>query len=103
MGADVDAEWLGVSPGKRPPNHFVLLGLSMDENNTEVIEQAAKEQAQKIRERVDPSTAEVAKTLMQEVARARAVLLAPAKRNAYRAAMKSAAPAAGTDPWWKQE
>jgi hypothetical protein len=102
MPADLYADWLGMPAGKRPPTHFQLLGLSVDETNPAVIEQAAKEQAQRIREHVDPSTAEAAKALMQEITRARAVLLDPAKRTAYRASLQPAG-AGAADPWWKQE
>src|SRR5262245_9547241 len=100
MAADLYADWLGISSGKRPPDHFALLGLSSDEENPAAIEKAAREQAQKIRERMMPAQADAAKTLMQEITRARAILLDPAKRTAYKASLKSGG---GADPWWKQE
>jgi hypothetical protein len=101
MGVDLYEDWLGVPAGKRPPNHFALLGLSPDEENAQVIEQAARQQAQKVRERMTPAEADAAKSLMQEITRARAVLLDSAKRSAYKAALKSGS--GGADPWWKQE
>ena len=36
--------WLGIPPEDQPPNHYRLLGITLFENNQEVIEAAANRQ-----------------------------------------------------------
>lgn len=36
--------WLGIPPKKRPPTHYDLLGLPLDEDDDEVIRAAAERQ-----------------------------------------------------------
>ena len=97
MSSDPYWEWLRVRPGRRPPNHFELLGLTIDIEDAALIDQAARQQARRIKERQSGPNGDQCAILMQEIARARAVLLDPAKRAAYRASIANHA----ADPWWK--
>src|SRR5262249_15444495 len=79
-----------------------LLGLPPDADDTAAIEQAAQRQVQRVKARLDGPKAEAAAQLLSEIARARAVLLDPAKRAEYRASLAGLAKS-GNQPWWQNK
>ena len=42
-------KWLGIPPGRRPPTHYQLLGIAPEEQDPEVIEEAAIRQTAHVR------------------------------------------------------
>src|SRR5438094_447354 len=99
MSKDLYGEWLMVPAGTRPPNYFDLLGLPLDVEDAGAIDQAARRQAKRVKEHQSEAPAGQCADLMQEIARARAVLLDPAKRTAYRASLAGKP----VDAWWRSE
>lgn len=91
-------KWLGVRGEPRELNHFEVLGLEADEDDAEIIRNAAIRQASYVRtfQRQKQFETLVAQTL-ERIAVAERTLLDPARRQAYRAELLSrtaAAPAA---------
>ena len=86
MANDYYTEWLGVAPGPRPPDHYVLLSLPRFVNSSRAIDAAAAAQLAKL----DPYAihperrqADAATAMMNRVAAARAALTDPAQQAAY--------------------
>ena len=82
-------KWLGIPPGQRPPAHYQLLGISPDEQDLEVIAEAAIRQTAHLRTYQSGQYAAECQQLLEEVAQARLVLSDPAKRKAYDATLSS--------------
>ena len=85
-------KWLGIRKGQRPPTHYQLLGISPDETDLEVIEEAAIRQMAHIRTyQIGPHAKECTQVL-NEISQARTTLLNAVKRKDYDAqlAAKSA-------------
>src|SRR5260221_4743665 len=97
MSEDLYGEWLKVPAGKRPPNYFDLPGMAPDVEDAKAIDQAARRKAKRVKEHQSEALAGQCAALIQEIARARAVLLDPAKRAAYRASLANQS----ADPWWR--
>jgi hypothetical protein len=76
-------KWLGIPRGQRPPTHYQLLGVSPDEDDPEVIEEAAIRQAAHVRTYQSGPHAPECARLLNEIAQARATLLSPARRRVY--------------------
>jgi WD40 repeat protein len=76
-------KWLGIPKDQRPPTHYQLLGIAPGETDSEVIEEAAIRQSSHLRAYQLGPHAEVCTRLLNEIARARATLLDPAKRRHY--------------------
>ena len=93
-------KWLGIPRGQRPPTHYQLLGVSSDEDDPDVIEEAAIRQAAHVRTYQSGPHAPECARLLNEIAQARATLLSPARRRAYDGGLRtsSALPAAPADP-----
>jgi hypothetical protein len=87
MSGDLYWEWLKVPPGARPPNHFELLGLPVDVEDSALIDQAARRQAKRIKEQQSGPNTDRCAPMMKEITLARATLLDPAQRAAYRATL----------------
>jgi hypothetical protein len=76
-------KWLGIPKHQRPPTHYQLLGLAPDEQDLEVIEEAAIRQTTHVRAyQIGQHSAECTQ-LLKEISTARLTLLNPAKRKAY--------------------
>jgi WD40 repeat protein len=76
-------KWLGIHPDHRPPTHYQLLGISPDEQDREVIEEAAIRQTAHVRTyQLGPHAADCTR-ILNEIAQARTTLLNPAKRKDY--------------------
>jgi hypothetical protein len=89
--------WLGILPAYQPPSHYRLLGVSLGENDPKVIDAAARRRIAHLRQFQEGVNAHAATKLMNEVARARLVLLDPKKRKAYDASLGLAAMGTGDE------
>jgi hypothetical protein len=89
--------WLAIPPGQRPPTYYQLLGVAPDENDAEVITEAALRQTSHVRTyQTGPHAAECT-ALLNEIGQARATLLNAAKRKEYDARL-AAPPTSATPP-----
>jgi hypothetical protein len=89
-------KWLGIPEVWRPPTHYQLLGISPDEHDPKVIEEAVISQTSLVRVfQLGPYCQECTRVL-NEIAVARTVLLNPVKRRDYDASLarKAAEPKA---------
>ncbi len=80
-------KWLAIPPGRRPPTHYELLGVSPDETDPEVIAEAALRQTSHVRTYQAGPHSERCVALLNEIAEARATLLDLARRKAYDATL----------------
>ncbi len=76
-------KWLGIRKDQRPPTFYQLLGISSDETDLEVIEEAAIRQTAHIRTYQIGPHAKDCTQLLNEISQARTTLLNPAKRKEY--------------------
>ena len=76
--------WLGIPPEEQPPHHYRLLGVTLFENNRQVIEAAANRQMAYMQE-VSAGEAHIdeAQKILGELSRARVCLLSDEKKEAY--------------------
>jgi len=80
-------EWLGIAPHEYPITYYRLLGLADFESNPAAINNAADRQLAFLKSvRTGPRGA-MAEQLMQEVTKARLLLLAPGERDEYNRAL----------------
>jgi hypothetical protein len=82
---DFYAEWLGVTARDRPPNHYQLLGLKEFAGDKGLIEQAARQQRQRLEPflKGSPDERETAERLVLTLQRAEYVLGDPARKREY--------------------
>jgi len=93
MTDDLYSLWLKVPPGERPPNHYALLGLPRFCDDVPRIEAAAQKRLDGLDRYAlhpDPVKRDACQQVMNEVARARVVLINPQKREAYDLTLKPA-------------
>lgn len=86
MSKDYYIQWLGVGPGARPPDHYVLLSLPRFVGSQRAIEAAATAQLAKLDPysiHPDRHRAAAALDIINQVAEARAVLSDPSRRGVY--------------------
>jgi hypothetical protein len=76
-------KWLGIPRDQRPPTYYQLLGVMPEENDREVIEEAALRQTAYLRQYQSGPHARDCARLLTEISQARLTLLNPAKRQAY--------------------
>jgi S1-C subfamily serine protease len=79
--------WLGIPQTERPISFYRLLGVAQFESNAAVIESAVDQRLAFLRTKALGPHAALAEKLMSEIAQARLVLLDPAKKRAYDAAL----------------
>ncbi|MBX9792646.1 MAG: hypothetical protein K2Y37_27410 [Pirellulales bacterium] len=80
-------KWLGIRSSERPPNHYALLGLSLYEDDPEVISNAADRQMSHVRTfQVGPHS-QWSQRLLNELAAAKLCLLRSDRKAAYDAAL----------------
>lgn len=91
---DAYHKWLGIPPKDQPPHHYRLLGLEMFESDTDVIESAANQRMSYLQDLAIGERVADSQKLLNEVARARRILLNPAEREAYDATLRQSVPAA---------
>lgn len=84
-------KWLGIRKEQRPPTHYQLLGISPDETDVEVIEEAAIRQMAHIRTyQIGPHAKECTQ-ILNEISQARTTLLNAGKRKDYDAQLAAKA------------
>lgn len=91
-------EWLQIPPHDQPADHYRLLGLARFECAPDKITAAADERMAFIRSLQLGPHGELSQRILNELAAAKMRLLDPARRAAYDAVLKSAAPATQEDP-----
>lgn len=96
MALDLYSEWLDVPPGPRRPDHYTLLGLPLFCNDASAIENAARARLKQLDQYAlhpDSALRDACQRLMNEVARARIVLVTNTRKARYDAEL-----AAGETP-----
>jgi hypothetical protein len=88
--------WLSIPKDQRPPTHYQLLGIAPDEQDSEVIRNAAARAYGHVRNYQAGPHAEEASRILEELADARRTLLDPAKRAQYDAKLAQATAPAGS-------
>jgi hypothetical protein len=83
--------WLGIPPDEQPPNHYRLLGLTLFEDNSDVIWDAAERQMAHVRTYQLGPHVELSQQILNELAAAKVCLFDPAKKTAYDARLRSRA------------
>jgi hypothetical protein len=75
--------WLAIPKNQRPPTYYQLLGISPDETDTEVIQEAALRQTSHVRTYQTGPHAQQCQALLNEIGQAKVTLLHPVKRMDY--------------------
>jgi WD40 repeat protein len=91
-------KWLAIPPDLRPPTHYQLLGVSPQEQDPEVIQEAALRQTSHVRMYQIGTHAAECTRLLNEIAQARTTLLNPAKRKEYDSQFATGSAAATPGP-----
>ena len=81
--------WLGIPDGERPPNHYLLLGLNLYEDDPDAIANAADRQMAYVRTHQAGPHAAATQQLLNELAAARVCLLNPAQKARYDADLQA--------------
>ena len=82
--------WLGIPPEEQPPHHYRLLGVTLFEENSEVIEAAANRQMAYMQEiSAGDDHIDQAQRILGELSKARVCLLSDEKKNAYNAKLRA--------------
>ncbi len=89
--------WLGIPPHEQPADHYRLLGITRFESDAEVIESGADRQMAHVRRYQAGPYRAVSQQVLNALARARVVLLDPAKKAAYDEALRARLAAAQTN------
>ena len=76
-------KWLGIPPEEQPPNHYRLLGLTLFEKDQDAIESASDGRMTHLRTFQNGARGSLSQQLLNEVARARLVLLDTNKKAEY--------------------
>ena len=84
-GDDFDPyrKWLGISSKKRPPSHYELLGIGLDEEDGEVIDSAAERRIGFVRGQLGKGHDEAVHTLIYQLQEAQLTLKDPQQRREY--------------------
>jgi hypothetical protein len=86
MNHELICSWLGLPPGRWPPDHYRLLGLEPGENNAELIEQRVHQRLDSVR-RYQMMHPEQATEAMNRLAQAFVCLMEPAAKKFYDATL----------------
>ena len=76
-------KWLGIPPGRRPPTHYELLGISSHEDDGEVIQSAAERQSNYVRQYLGTVHDDLAKKILYQIEEAAFVLTHGELRQQY--------------------
>jgi hypothetical protein len=90
-------KWLGIRTDQAKPTHYQILGVSEDETDREISEEAAIRQTTHVRAYQAGQHAAVCARVLKEISAARQTLLDPAKRKAYDAQLKRTLKGSPTD------
>ncbi|MCP4378329.1 MAG: J domain-containing protein, partial [bacterium] len=86
MQQDKYSQWLGIEAGDRPPDHYALLGIERFCDDADLIDTAAHQRLDLLDRYSLAGTREsrdACQEMMNEVARARVVLMNPGRREDY--------------------
>lgn len=83
MSFDSYHKWLGIPPDQQPPHYYQLLGISVNELDTEVIQTAAQRQRASIEDHLHGAHHREASQLIYEIEEAELTLLNPELREEY--------------------
>lgn len=86
---DPYVKWLGIRTPERPPNHYLLLGLTPFEADADVIDAAANRQMAHVRTYQTGAQSAISQRVLNELAAARVHLLNPEKKAAYDANLRA--------------
>lgn len=89
-------EWLGIPPKDQPPHAYRLLAVELFESNPKVIEAAAEQRTMLLRSRASGPNSDATQKLLNEVQRARLLLLDDLKRAKYDAELREKLASAGS-------
>lgn len=81
-------KWLGIPPKDQPANHYRLLGVSLFESDQDVIVNAADRQMAHIRSLAAGKHSDLSQKILNEISRAKLILLSKEKREQYDAALR---------------
>jgi hypothetical protein len=81
-------QWLGIPPSEQPPSLYRLLGISPFETNAEVIANAADQRMAHLKGFAGGRLGEHSQRLLNEVSRARVILLDDRRRHEYDARLR---------------
>lgn len=76
-------KWLAIPPEEQPPNHYRLLGISLFENDADVIQAAADQRMSHLRTYQSGQHSSLSQKLLNEVAGAKLCLLSAGKKAIY--------------------
>jgi len=88
MAFDAYHKWLGIPPEQQPPHYYQLLGISVNEEDPEVIETAAQRQRAIVEENLHGSHRKAANQLIFEIDEAELTLSSPELREEYNRQVK---------------
>lgn len=88
MSFDSYHKWLGIPPDQQPPHYYQLLGISVNELDTEVIQTAAQRQRASIEDHLHGAHHREASQLIYEIEEAELTLLSPELREDYNKRVK---------------
>ncbi len=80
--------WLGIRPEERPLNHYRLLGITLLENDADVIANAADQRMSFLKTFQTGPHSRLSQDLLNETAKARLCLLNAAKKSQYDAELR---------------
>ena len=86
MPEDFYTQWLGIQPGKRPPDHYEILGLDRFCHDRDQIDNAANEQLEILDQHAysnDTDERDACERMIVHVAKARTILVDADKRAIY--------------------
>ncbi len=76
-------KWLGIPLGRRPPNHYEMLGIALYESDLDVIENAADRRMSHIKTFASGPQAKISQLLLNQLSEARVCLCSDQSRKAY--------------------
>ena len=76
-------KWLGIPPGRRPPNHYEMLGIALFESDLDVISNAADRRMSHIKTFAGGPQAKISQLLLNQLSEARICLCSQKDRIAY--------------------
>ena len=88
-------KWLGIPLGRRPPNHYEMLGIGLYESDLDVIEHAADRRMSHIKTFASGPQAKISQLLLNQLSEARVCLCSAQSRKAYDLQLQKQLAAAG--------
>ena len=82
-------KWLGIKPEEQPPNHYRLLGVSLYEDDPDVIDAAVEQRVTFLQTCASGPNLKHSQQILNEVAEARNVLLNEEQKEAYDDGLKA--------------